>query len=117
MRRRDFLRMTGVGSIVAATGAVSFHLIPNARAQDPDQPLWLHIHAGGGWDPSALCDPKPETNQVDFNVGTTSPTSAGHVFSYADLGASGAPFPNDPQADFAGFFETYKEPNTLPHYV
>jgi hypothetical protein len=67
------------------------------------------VAAGGGWDPSALCDPRPETYNTVFDVGQTSETSAGHRFSYADLGGAGAEINQDQGYEFAGFFENNAE--------
>ena len=53
--RRSFLALCG------ATG-VSFGLAPWLRgaraAATPTGPFFVTVHAGGGWDPTMLCDPK-----------------------------------------------------------
>ena len=53
MLRRDFLKYT---SAVAAMA-----LLPqSAKAAEINYkgPLWIFVQAGGGWDPTSLCDPK-----------------------------------------------------------
>lgn len=106
MKRRDFLR---------ASAAMSTALIlpKHLRADDPaPAPLWIHLHAGGGWDPTLLCDPRPEVNQLDFAVGTTTTTNAGAQFSYAAIGGSDVVTGNYSGAlssyGIGNFFETYK---------
>jgi hypothetical protein len=32
-----------------------------------DGPFWVHVHAGGGWDPTSLCDPKGRVNEMQEN--------------------------------------------------
>ncbi len=56
IQRRRFLQLAGLAgvSVVAPFGAK--HL----RAQESQYkgPMWFFVHAGGGWDPTMLCDPK-----------------------------------------------------------
>ncbi|MGK4004187.1 DUF1501 domain-containing protein [Sorangium sp. So ce1036] len=56
MERREFLKLASMAGLgVVAAGSLS----RDAAAADPyTGPLWVHIHAGGGWDPTSLCDPK-----------------------------------------------------------
>ncbi|WP_437668553.1 DUF1501 domain-containing protein [Sorangium sp. So ce131] len=56
MERRDFLKLASMAGLgVVAAGALS----RDAAAADPySGPLWINVHAGGGWDPTSLCDPK-----------------------------------------------------------
>jgi uncharacterized protein (DUF1501 family) len=58
MKRRDFIQ------ILAATGmTASFPVTANkAFAEVPDQFLVI-VNAGGGWDPTSLCDPKGNLQQ------------------------------------------------------
>lgn len=105
MRRRQFLQASGalLGSAILPgwLGRAA------ADGGEPKQPLWLHVQAGGGWDPTMLCDPRPELSNLAFD--TSSVTSAkGHTFSYADLG-SGASFSNDAGYSFGTFFQNQKE--------
>ena len=52
MLRRDFLKYTSL-----ATAALLLPT-PAKAAEVYDGPLWIFIHASGGWDPTSLCDPK-----------------------------------------------------------
>ncbi|WP_437738635.1 DUF1501 domain-containing protein [Sorangium sp. So ce1335] len=56
MERRDFLKLASMAGLgVVAAGGLS----RDAAAAGPySGPLWIHIHASGGWDPTSLCDPK-----------------------------------------------------------
>ena len=61
MERRDFLRLASTAGLSVAFG--SLPLGRGARADEPYAgPLWIMVHASGGWDPTSLCDPKPELN-------------------------------------------------------
>jgi hypothetical protein len=56
MQRRRFLQLASLAglSFVAPVG------LKRLRAQESRYtgPLWFFVHAGGGWDPTMLCDPK-----------------------------------------------------------
>lgn len=55
MERRDFLKLASLAGLTVASGGA----ISKANAFDPkSKTLWLLIDAGGGWDPTSLCDPK-----------------------------------------------------------
>ena len=52
MKRRTFMQMMS-----AATAAALFPT--NTYAADAyTGPLYIFVHAGGGWDPTMICDPK-----------------------------------------------------------
>lgn len=56
--RRRFLQLAGLAGLSVVTPAA---LRPGRlRAQEAryDGPMWFFVHAGGGWDPTMLCDPK-----------------------------------------------------------
>jgi hypothetical protein len=63
MDRREFLKLAGLVGVAVASpfGA------EEARAQDEpyEGPLFLVVHAGGGWDPTSLCDPKGRLSDTD----------------------------------------------------
>lgn len=62
MNRRDFLRLaSAVGLTLVAPS------LPRvARADEPcDGLFWVTVHAGGGWDPTLLCDPKGALSDTD----------------------------------------------------
>ncbi len=61
MNRRNFLKA------LAATGvSLSLPMIssPLSAAADPNR-FWVMVNAGGGWDPTALCDPKGNALRSD----------------------------------------------------
>ena len=76
MKRRDFLK--------AGAALSSSLLLPCSLRANPTAPLWIHLHAGGGWDPTMLCDPKPEVNNLGFSVQTTNETHAGETMLTLD---------------------------------
>lgn len=62
--RRDFLKLAGAcGLAVAAPGGA---WAQDAAPEDDGQgPFWLFVHAGGGWDPTSLCDPKGRASEEE----------------------------------------------------
>ncbi len=64
MERRDFLKMAGLAgvSLVSPLG------IRSARAQEGpyEGKLFIMLNAGGGWDPTSLCDPKGRLGEMDM---------------------------------------------------
>ena len=56
MDRRDFLKLAGLSGVALMSpfgGGVA-----RATQKRYEGPYYLLIHAGGGWDPTYLCDPK-----------------------------------------------------------
>jgi hypothetical protein len=100
MKRRDFLK--------ASAALSSTLLLPRSLHADPTTPLWVHLHAGGGWDPTMLCDPNPEVNNLLFSVQQTTQTNAGETIAYAGLGGDDIGFSKNTGYGFGTFFETYK---------
>ena len=86
MKRRNFLQL-----VSAATAAA---LLPtNTYAADEyNGPLYIFVHADGGWDPTSLCDPKGhEDGDADpmnkqFKTSEIKTSSSGSNISYAPLG-------------------------------
>ncbi|HET6343376.1 MAG TPA: DUF1501 domain-containing protein, partial [Myxococcota bacterium] len=78
-----------------------------ARAAPPQLhggPYWIMVHAGGGWDPTFLCDPK--AGNANFNAATQAVGTAGGISYSANtadpvalLGA-----PADQVAQYAPYF-------------
>jgi len=59
--RRDFLKLAGAAGLAVTTLP---GLPGHAQAQsDPGGPYWVFVHAGGGWDPTLLCDPKGRASE------------------------------------------------------
>lgn len=58
--RKEFLKiltLAGLGISLPFPLAKRAHASPPPNASNP-QPFWVIIHAGGGWDPTSICDPK-----------------------------------------------------------
>ncbi len=53
MDRRDFLKIAGFAGLSVVTPRGLF-----AQSGGGGGPYWVFVHAGGGWDPTSLCDPK-----------------------------------------------------------
>ena len=66
MNRRNFLRLAGAAGLAVAARP-NLSLADSGYGGPWTGPLWLTIHAGGGWDPTLLCDPKGRlsTTQTD----------------------------------------------------
>lgn len=64
MNRRDFLHLAGLAGLTVMVPTVARRSF--AGSPDPDQTrLWVFVHAGGGWDPTLLCDPKGQVQPND----------------------------------------------------
>ena len=67
MDRRDFLRLSAISGL-AVTGPMGRISKAEANALEPyDGPFYIFVHAGGGWDPTSLCDPKGRVNELQEN--------------------------------------------------
>ena len=65
--RRNFLRMGAAGSLLTGLG---LHHIPNVSARGGNGPSRLIVMvAYGGWDPTWVFDPKPDSDEVDLIPG------------------------------------------------
>lgn len=63
MNRREFMKLAGLAGLAVVTPARWGFAQTNS---DPyDGPLYLIVHAGGGWDPTSLCDPKGTEDPED----------------------------------------------------
>lgn len=66
MKRRDFVKLASMAGLGVVAGAAPFN--NQARAEGPyTGPLWIMVHASGGWDPTSLCDPKGTEDPEDPN--------------------------------------------------
>ena len=65
MDRRDFLRIASWTGLTCVMPAVVDPLRATAQtsATGYNGTYWIFMHAGGGWDPTHLCDPKGRTNE------------------------------------------------------
>lgn len=91
MDRRDFLRVASWAGLSCVLPATVDPLGATAQTGSAgyDGTYWIFMHAGGGWDPTHLCDPKGRTNENEndpmgrFLRGDV--RTAGNI-SYAPLG-------------------------------
>ncbi len=60
MNRRDFLQLTGLAGLTVLVPSVARQSWAGGADVDTTR-LWVFVHAGGGWDPTLLCDPKGQT--------------------------------------------------------
>jgi len=98
MKRRSFLQL-----VSAATAAA---LLPSNTyaAEEYKGPLYIFVHASGGWDPTSLCDPK------GFEDGDADPMNKQYRTSEIKTSASGANIKYAPLGNeykFQTFFDKY----------
>jgi hypothetical protein len=114
MQRRKFLSIASFAGVsVASFDALGGLARPGARAVvTPGRgayrgPLFITIHAAGGWDPTSLCDPKGSASDTDLDANNWSyrardiGTTRGGL-RYAPLGTAERP------AYFREFFEKHE---------
>lgn len=58
MNRRNFLQIAGLTGLSVLGPAGLWSKNVKAEGERYPGPFWVTIHAGGGWDPTLLCDPK-----------------------------------------------------------
>ena len=64
MHRRDLLKIAGITGLSFGAHPLSSVLGSNSRAfAEGEHPLFLSVHAGGGWDPTSFCDPKGRSSE------------------------------------------------------
>lgn len=81
MDRRRFMQFAGfAGLAVVAPLAAREVRADSARYNGP---YWIMINAGGGWDPTMLCDPKGGTDPEDH-------AQVNHSYSPDQIGTAGA---------------------------
>jgi len=61
MLRRDFLKYISVVGASVLLPQMAF----GASGTPYTGPLWVFVHASGGWDPTSLCDPKGYAEEMD----------------------------------------------------
>src|SRR5262245_3089711 len=87
MDRRRFLKVAGIaGPSVMAPIALREGRADSSRY---DGPYWIMVNAGGGWDPTMLCDPKggQPDDHTSVNQAYT-PDAIDHAgpFAFAPIG-------------------------------
>ena len=101
MERRSFIQIAGLGGL-AVMAPMTVH--KRARAANKySGPFFVALHAGGGWDPTMLTDPKGGTINKGFSAGAT----AGNI-TYAPIDYKNADTGKVAYTAKA-FFETYKD--------
>ncbi len=60
INRRDFMKLCSASSLALAA---PWWVRPAHAQETYDGLLWVNVHAGGGWDPTSLCDPKGRANE------------------------------------------------------
>jgi hypothetical protein len=68
MERRNFLKLCGGAGLALMTPVWMRGAKAQARDAEAGGPFWLFVHAGGGWDPTSLCDPKGRAGEMDPNA-------------------------------------------------
>lgn len=106
LNRRELLRAAGLGGLTLALGervlGGPLWGARTASAQEaPRAPLFLSVHAGGGWDPTSLCDPKGRETST-----TPDPVNR---FLVTDIGTPSASSPIRwaPMGQNAAFFQAH----------
>jgi len=102
MERRDFLKLASLAGLAVVVGPTNSK---EAEAAEPyTGPLWLMINAGGGWDPTSMCDPKG-------GLGPDDPKAVNRLFTTAEIQTIGAfqvPPPNNgPLSQINQFFQDH----------
>ncbi len=62
MQRRNFLKL----SVAGASALLTPSFLEAYDYPIYDGPLWIFVHAVGGWDPTMICNPQPEINNLDW---------------------------------------------------
>lgn len=87
MNRRDFLKLSSAaglcigGSAMLGRAWADGEAVPGQPVGAYTGPLFVMVQATGGWDPTMLCDPKPNLNN-SFGA----PSTAGNI-DYGPIGA------------------------------
>ncbi|MCK6571919.1 DUF1501 domain-containing protein [Myxococcota bacterium] len=98
MDRRNFLKLCGGAGLALMTPVWMRGAKAQARDAEAGGPFWLFFHAGGGWDPTSLCDPKGAARAED-------PDAMNHYLA-ADIETAGN-LKYAPVAENAAFFQKH----------
>ncbi len=74
MDRRDFMRMASWAGLTCVLPSVMDPLRSSAQPISGSAytgTYWIFMHAGGGWDPTHLCDPKGRATDNENNLNAT----------------------------------------------
>ena len=68
MHRRELLKLAGLTGLSVSAGSIARVATSGSAAfAKGEQPLFLSVHAGGGWDPTSFCDPKGRSSENQPN--------------------------------------------------
>lgn len=99
MDRRDFLKLAGAaGLTLAAPMSSGLAQDGNGGVDEPYEGIfYVTVNAGGGWDPTSLCDPKGNKGDTDLNpmnkAYTETAIEEAGPFRYAPVGYNQTFFP------------------------
>ncbi|PCC68087.1 Protein of unknown function [Nannocystis exedens] len=90
MDRRNFFKLMSLAGLAAVSPTVFAGRRPGAiknpnlppLAETYSGPLWVFLNAGGGWDPTSLCDPKG-------GKGPDDPEAMNRAFTFDQIEAAG----------------------------
>lgn len=100
MERRDFLKMASMAGLGVVAGGLASADDAQAEGVAYTGPLWIMIHASGGWDVTSLCDPKGSQGMAD--------TDPMNHYLATDIGSAGPfKYAPDPAGNNQKFFEAY----------
>ncbi len=90
MNRRDFLKLAASTGMLVTAPAALYRTTQAAPASDQ---LFVFVHAGGGWDPTSLCDPKGNAARADGR-GPVNHYFTNQIVQLAGSAIRYAPFPD-----------------------
>lgn len=65
INRRDILKLTGLTGLSFVNEPLAEYFGQTKKAYaEGETPLFLSVHAGGGWDPTSFCDPKGRSSEI-----------------------------------------------------
>ncbi|MCY0992632.1 DUF1501 domain-containing protein [Nannocystis sp. ILAH1] len=113
MDRRNFFKLMSLAGLAAVSptvfagrgpGAIKNPVLP-PLAETYGGPLWVFLNAGGGWDPTSLCDPKGSKSPDD-------PEAMNRAFTFDQIDAAGTiKYPNigtmDSPTAYQDFFQKH----------
>lgn len=110
MDRRDFVKLCSLTGLSVVAGGAAIGGGKAEAFEDYDGPLFMHVHAGGGWDPTSLCDPKGDAPSLMNNYPVSAIQQAGNI-RYAPMWLTGNTGNTDENTEvqlaFETFFNTY----------
>jgi len=108
MQRRDFIKLAaacGLGVVAPAANAVPTKDSIFRSSALYDGPFFVLVNAGGGWDPTSLCDPKGTT---DAEEGNDAANPMNRSYLTRDIATAGN-IRYAPVGGFSSFFTKYSQ--------